>query len=65
MLQNFTHFLSKKMIAKYGPFVGQFWSEQVMLFDSFKLFWPLVWGGSIAVLSDVYHTLLDSVLQTV
>ena len=41
MSRNFTHFFSKKIIAKYTPFVGQFWSDQVMLLDSFKLFGPL------------------------
>ena len=30
---------SKKIISKYARFVGQFWSDQVMLLDSFKLFW--------------------------
>ena len=31
MSQNLTPFFRKKIIAKYAPFVGQFWSDQVML----------------------------------
>ena len=42
MSQNFTHFVSDKIIAKYVPFVGQFWFDHVMLLDSFKLFLPLL-----------------------
>ena len=41
MLQNFMHMSSKKIMAKYVPFVGQFWSDQVMLLDSYIIFWPL------------------------
>ena len=40
-LRNFSHFSSKQIIAKYAPFVGQFWSDKVVLLDSFKLFRPL------------------------
>ena len=44
MLHNFTHFFSKKIIEKYVSFVGQLWSDQVMLLDSFTLFLPLLPG---------------------
>ena len=40
MLQNITYFPSKNNIAKYQPFIAQFWSDHVMLLDRFKLFGP-------------------------
>ena len=38
-----------KFYALFPPIVGQFWYDQVMLLDSFKLFWPLVdqWEAGI------------------
>ena len=41
MWQNIMHFPSKKNIAKYTPFIKQFWSDQVLLSDIFKLSGPL------------------------
>ena len=54
MSQNYTHFFSKKIITKYTPFVRQFWSDQVILLDSFKLSGPLVTQGSLLVLNNSY-----------
>ena len=43
MLLNNMHFPNKtKNIAKYGPFVGQFWCDQVLLSDSLRLSEPLL-----------------------
>ena len=46
MSPKFSYFSDKKIISKFTPFVGHFLSDQVMLLDSFKRFWPLLKAGA-------------------
>ena len=59
MSQNYTHFPSKDNNANYAPFVGPFWSDQVMLLDSFRFSGPL---GMTQVINQIKTALVEQTL---
>ena len=59
MSQNYTHFHSKDKNANYAPFVGPFWSDQVMLLDSFRFSGPL---GMTQVINQIKTALVEQTL---